>query len=105
MIVIITASHVKNTMAYHMKNIMVLGSGGKMVNTTVPRYYQGTAMFIMVTMVTFYHDAVMHSSTVGYIVYCVAHYTTMCPAKRCHYSLILALTLPNANRVSIFDRH
>jgi len=40
----------------------------------------------MVTLVTFYHDAIMHSSTVGYIVYCVAHYTTICPAKRCHYS-------------------
>jgi len=70
-----------------MKNIIVFfGIGGKMVNTTVRRYYQGTTMFTMVTMVTFYHDAVMHSSTVGYIVYCVAHYTTMCPAKRCHYS-------------------
>ena len=71
MIVIITASHVKNTMAYQMKNTMVIGSEGKMVNTTVLWYYQGTAMFTMVNMVTFYNDAIMHSSTVSYIVYCM----------------------------------
>jgi len=40
-----------------------------MVNTTVPWYYQGTAMFTMVTMVTFYYDAIMHSSTV-WAVFC-----------------------------------
>ena len=72
-----------------------------MVNTTVPWYYQGTAMFIAVTLVTFYHDATMHSSTVFYIVYCVAHYTTMCPAKRCHYSI--GSDFAKFQRVSFFD--
>jgi len=97
MIVIISASHVKNTMAYHMKNTMFLRIGGKMVNTTVPWYYHGAATFTMVTMVTFYHDAIMHSSTVGYII-------LQCVRQK-GATIVLALTLPNANRVSFFDRH
>jgi len=75
-----------------------------MVNTTVRRYYQGTTMFTMVTMVTFYHDAIMHSSTIGYIVYCVAHYILQCVRQK-GVTIVLALTLPNANRVSFCDRH